>query len=83
MNVLCDDMEEIAFRDGEQRRAKPSRTRLIDLVRVMLPLMRTDSFECFLRQAGLRTFLDSAEASPSQLCFVSAFTDRCASNSVI
>lgn len=32
MNVLCDDMEEIGFRDGEQRRAKPSGTRLIDLV---------------------------------------------------
>lgn len=35
MNVLCDDMEEIGFGDGEQRRAKPSGTRLIDLVRVM------------------------------------------------
>lgn len=36
MNVLCDDMEEIGFRDGkQQRRAKPSGTWLIDLVRVM------------------------------------------------
>lgn len=35
MNVLCDDMEEIGFGDGEQRRAKPSGTRLIDVVRVM------------------------------------------------
>lgn len=35
MNVLCDDMEEIGFGDGEQRRAKPSGTGLIDLVQVM------------------------------------------------
>lgn len=65
MNVLCNDMEEIGFRDGEQRRAKPSGTRLIDLVRVMLPLMRSDSFECFLRPAGVRRFSGSAEASSS------------------
>lgn len=51
MNVLCDGREEIGFRDGEQRRAKPSGTRLIDLVRVMAA---TDEDRVILMFSGRR-----------------------------
>lgn len=66
MNVLCDDMEEIGFRDGEQRRAKPSGTRLIDLVRVMVATDEDRLILLFSQTGGCEeVFLNSAEVCSS------------------
>lgn len=84
MNVLCDDMEEIGFRDGEQqRRAKPSGTRLIDSMAATDEDRLIWMFFSDRRMWG--GFLTSAEARspPTHYSADCAFPDRCASDSVI
>lgn len=57
MNVPCDDMEKIGFR--EQRRAKPSGTRWIDLVGVMAAPDDDSDFSVFSERGGVTRFLET------------------------
>lgn len=70
MNVPGDDVEKIGFRDPEQRRAKPSGRRGIELVGVMAATDEDRVILMFPRRGGcdevFKTPLKTAPSSPTR-----------------